>query len=431
MKEGIRENAGHGGTSRLASRATIVCVLGMHRSGTSVTARLLNLAGLDLGPDAELMPAAADNIKGFWEHRGFVRINDLILRKVDGHPFRVPVLANGWERNPSLDELRERAISVIEHNFAGATCWGWKDPRTCLTLAFWQQLIGPMRYVLCFRHPAEVTLSLRERDKLSLARGLRLWLQYSLNAIRSTRGLERLLVFYEDIVADWKGELKSMASFIGKSRGAERASTLRLAEEFVDASMRHHVSETLDVRNGQAEGAVVRSLALAESAYAALRRDGPDSEAAERFLEDALLVLEPLAAQEANHISLQWEHRLGLTLQDLSSAIPEKNKFALVDQHKLKIGPLLRKRTRVPFPELESDDGSRPADIEIASLQLQRLRDTGVRFLAFAWPAFWRLEHHTALRDLLSATALRVLSNDRVIVFDLRDREPGGQLTDT
>ncbi len=28
----------------------VICIIGMHRSGTSMVARLLNLCGLDLGP---------------------------------------------------------------------------------------------------------------------------------------------------------------------------------------------------------------------------------------------------------------------------------------------------------------------------------------------------------------------------------------------
>ena len=37
---------------------------------------------------------------------------------------------------------------------AAAPVWGWKDPRTCLTLPFWQDVIGSIRYVICIRNPA-------------------------------------------------------------------------------------------------------------------------------------------------------------------------------------------------------------------------------------------------------------------------------------
>ena len=36
------------------SEPTIVCILGMHRSGTSLVSRMLNVLGVELGPDEHL-----------------------------------------------------------------------------------------------------------------------------------------------------------------------------------------------------------------------------------------------------------------------------------------------------------------------------------------------------------------------------------------
>lgn len=41
--------------------------------------RLLHAFGLYLGPENELMPAQADNPHGFWEHLGFVALNEGIV----------------------------------------------------------------------------------------------------------------------------------------------------------------------------------------------------------------------------------------------------------------------------------------------------------------------------------------------------------------
>ena len=57
-----------------------ILVLGMHRSGTSALARILNLLGCELGPN--LLPAAADNEAGFWEHRDVVLLDDEVLARV-------------------------------------------------------------------------------------------------------------------------------------------------------------------------------------------------------------------------------------------------------------------------------------------------------------------------------------------------------------
>jgi hypothetical protein len=42
--------------------------------------------------------------------------------------------------------------------------WGWKDPATCLTLAFWQTLLPHMRYVICIRNPLDVAISMERLE---------------------------------------------------------------------------------------------------------------------------------------------------------------------------------------------------------------------------------------------------------------------------
>src|SRR5690242_10584087 len=137
------------------ARPTIICVLGMHRSGTSLVTRIVNLLGVYLGPETHLLAAAADNPKGFWEHRDLVRISEEILATFDGGAFEPPAFPENWPSGPELAHLRERARAVIARDFAGADLWGWKDPRACLTGPFWQYLLSPMRYIHCLRNPAD------------------------------------------------------------------------------------------------------------------------------------------------------------------------------------------------------------------------------------------------------------------------------------
>ena len=59
-----------------------IIVLGMHRSGTSATARLINMMGAYFGPENISLHKTDDNPKGFWERRDVMRINaSLIHRK--------------------------------------------------------------------------------------------------------------------------------------------------------------------------------------------------------------------------------------------------------------------------------------------------------------------------------------------------------------
>src|SRR6516164_11525587 len=117
----------------------VVCIAGMHRSGTSLVARLLNLCGLYLGREQDILPPNPTNPEGHWEHEPIVEINDELLAEFGG----------GWDYPPDFSGLSDRrrvlrieqkARAVLEQ-FAGHEHWGWKDPRNSLTLPFWRPLL--------------------------------------------------------------------------------------------------------------------------------------------------------------------------------------------------------------------------------------------------------------------------------------------------
>src|SRR5262245_38950628 len=105
-----------------------VAIAGMHRSGTSMVTRLLNLCGLDLGPAEQLMEPAPDNPEGFWESMPFVHINEELLHSLNGAWDRPPEGMQDWAAAPELAAYRERAAHLIGE-LGLKEPWGWKDPR--------------------------------------------------------------------------------------------------------------------------------------------------------------------------------------------------------------------------------------------------------------------------------------------------------------
>src|SRR5438309_8272556 len=103
----------------------------MHRSGTSMVSRLLNLCGLYIGPESELNPPATDNQAGFWENLRFVELNDEILASLGGGWDLPPSAPAGWELRTEMIPLRDRATNLIKR-FDSHEPWGWKDPRNSL-----------------------------------------------------------------------------------------------------------------------------------------------------------------------------------------------------------------------------------------------------------------------------------------------------------
>lgn len=223
----------------------IICVLGMHRSGTSLTARLINLLGVNLGTPDKLMRPDETNVAGFWEHTDIVKINEQILACLGGDWDNPPPFWPGWEGDSRLADLRYQAQAVLER-FADVELWGWKDPRTCLTLPFWQTLINrPISYLICLRSPVAVAASLEQRNGFAFEKSVRLWATYTQAAIQHTAARPRHFIFYEDFFSDEQRALQSLAQFLGNPKLAEPAKTRVAIRRFINADLQHHPASAI------------------------------------------------------------------------------------------------------------------------------------------------------------------------------------------
>jgi predicted O-methyltransferase YrrM len=114
-----------------------------------------------------------------------------------------------------------------------------------------------------------------------------------------------------------------------------------------------------------------------------------------------------------------WTHRLRLTIQDLIALIPRGERFILVDQGCLG-SEIVADRHAIPFLERQGHYWGLPLDDDTAIRELNRLRQSGVGFMAFGWPAFWWFEYYSGLYNYLRSQFHCILNNDRLVVFDLR-----------
>lgn len=233
-----------------------VIVIGMHRSGTSMTTRLLDQLGLFVGwrlqPDHEAL--------------FFVYLNEWLLQQSGGsweHPRPIrDLIANREVRPLVADYLRyslgtPRSVSYLgfgrylRHRDVPALGepWGWKDPRNTFTLPLWLDLFPDARVLHVHRHGVDVAASLVTRHArvleqrkaryvrmraqyllrskqvgftttlrcTSLEGGLALWDEYMQEARAhvATLGERAMEVRYESLLENPVEELDAVARFCG------------------------------------------------------------------------------------------------------------------------------------------------------------------------------------------------------------------------
>lgn len=167
-----------------------LCITGMHRSGTSLTAAWLEQCGLIIH-DGNVYGPSIGNLKGHFEDAEFVELHASAARSQ--HP-----ASDGW-RVFGSDFLKlspeewKRAIALARSRQAKFTWWGWKDPRTVMFLPQWKELIPSLKVVLLWRPCSEVAASLVRRSRrrgrnrnyrISLLESVRLWKYYNECAYR-------------------------------------------------------------------------------------------------------------------------------------------------------------------------------------------------------------------------------------------------------
>ncbi len=214
-----------------------LCLAGMHRSGTSMIAGLLQGCGLDLGSENDLLPPAPSNPDGFWENRSFLRVNDSFLKELGGSWDRPPLLGPAiWEDERRVRRFRNQAAKLARR-FRRREPWGWKDPRNCLTLPLWRSVLPQTKVLICVRNPLAVAESLCARDGMSFAESFDLWLTYNRSALAAAPPEERIVTHYESYFLDPCAELRRV---LESFRIPTAASRLERACARIKPSLVHH-----------------------------------------------------------------------------------------------------------------------------------------------------------------------------------------------
>lgn len=136
----------------------VLIITGMHRSGTSLISHWLYRCGLFIGK--HLVPADIGNTEGHFEDAEFLRFHEQFLKNR-----KLP--ASGFTNKPIAKlngEEKKKILSLINDRFLCNDQWGWKEPRTCLFLNAYQELIPSARYLFVVRDYNSTVNSMISRE---------------------------------------------------------------------------------------------------------------------------------------------------------------------------------------------------------------------------------------------------------------------------
>ena len=224
------------------AKSTAVCVLGMHRSGTSALSGLLSLAGVDFGQN--LTPADKNNPKGYFENDDIWRVHHDLLKEIGSDWADIRNFNADWQQSKAVESALLLLSEILQQDFSSKTLWGIKDPRMCRFFQIWHPLLenfdADPRIIIVVRHPFEVANSLNVRDGISHAHGLALWLRYTLDTERDTRGLRRAVQDYSDLCQGWRSEISRLNIELELSLPESSPEMGVAIDSFLDGSLNHH-----------------------------------------------------------------------------------------------------------------------------------------------------------------------------------------------
>ena len=226
---------------RLANRGKVFVVVGMHRAGTTLCARIMNGLGVDLG--GPLLGPQADNPEGFLEHLSIQEAHDALFETLDASWDTIWLGRSPTDRIPGPAQLvaaRERLTRVVSDQLdAAGGVWGFKDPRTARFLPLWQDIFGDLGvqpvWILAVRDPRAVAASLLARNGLPPAMGELLWVEYYLDALRHLGARIAGVIHYEKWFSSPLAQVQNLAAMIGNGSNEAEAAVARS----IKADLRH------------------------------------------------------------------------------------------------------------------------------------------------------------------------------------------------
>lgn len=138
----------------LFKRMGPILISGMHKSGTSLVALIMQSLGVEFG--SNLLEPNSDNPDGYCEDLNAIKLNRLALTRLGLDPDWGELKRSICSENITNSEWKDLAKSYITSRAQSRSIWGWKDPRNSILLNEWMEVDPTIKVLAVFRSPWDV-----------------------------------------------------------------------------------------------------------------------------------------------------------------------------------------------------------------------------------------------------------------------------------
>jgi len=285
---------------------------------------------------SDFLAANKDNEKGFWEHRRVVEMHEELLRDIGSSWDDTRLLPDKWWLGEKIKPYRLRIREIIEEDFGEVKLWSIKDPRMVPLLPLWLEIFAEMEitplFLIAWRMPENVALSLNKRDGFSPEKSLLLWTMHNLEAEKWTRGKTRVFLQYDKVMENWRTEFSRVAATLGLTWPKPQEAEI---DALISPELRHHSGKSLETTSRNIEvwaektASVLATLSHTESAEAFSMLDAVHEEIAgqdensREFM--SLWYGEALRLRKELLDSYTAAHEKNLTIGQLGTELHERN----------------------------------------------------------------------------------------------------------
>jgi len=221
-----------------AQEKTAVFIIGMGRSGSSCTAGILNILGLEMGEP--LAPPCDFNKKGKFEHIPTIEFNKPILKELNAIWYKPQLL--DWDSIPKRCTLKNAVKKHLAQHFGQYSFYGIKNPELTTLLPLYLQAAQELGYtpkiIMVLRHPDETNASMQkflETPKKNYYKNI--CIAYAC-AFKNAQGFDMHVVYFDDLIYKTEKTIAELRNFLPQLKEFKEAQ--QEITQFIDDGLKHH-----------------------------------------------------------------------------------------------------------------------------------------------------------------------------------------------